>query len=67
MTIHNRDTDLDTSEHPHCAHAEHCDLLADGLRDGVPISSTCAIQQDGYRLTPAEVFALARRIHTYGV
>jgi hypothetical protein len=66
MSIFDRDTDTDTSEHPRCAHDDYCPLLADGLRDGLPLSSECAIR-DGRRLSSAEVFALQRRLLTYGV
>jgi hypothetical protein len=60
MSVYTRDTDTDTSEHPMCAHADFCPLQADGLRNGLPLSSECALARDNVRLTPGEVFALAR-------
>lgn len=62
-----RDTDTDTAQHPRCACEDHCDLLADGLRDGRPLSSAHAVEKYGVRLTPGEVLALTLRIKRYGV
>jgi len=56
--ITQRDTDLDTTDALWCDNS--CGKVADGQRDGRNLCSTCAVEQDGQRLTRGEVYQLTR-------